>query len=93
MNQFDKYLSAEIKRFQSFRSKSLFNGETVISQGFYSKILKHWLGNGFNLEQFIFIDGERLITEPWKELEYLQLKGALNIAKCAITKLFCRNLV
>jgi len=54
------------------------SADTVLSQGFYYEIVKLWMNAGFRFDQFVFIDGEQLISSPWKELSVIEAELGLK---------------
>ena len=50
----------------------------LVTKGLYAEQQKSW-SEKFNKDQFIFVDGDKLLTDPGTELEKLQTKLKLNI--------------
>ena len=84
----EKPKSFESKVFSNIKKKKVDPKKTFINIGLYANHLKRWL-KYFDLNQFHFVSGEKLIKEPWKELRSIQL--FLNVSLAIRKKHFWFN--
>jgi [heparan sulfate]-glucosamine 3-sulfotransferase 3 len=76
----DLYI-ADSKKFRQMlykeNSTEIRSDWTIVRNGIYINSIKQWL-KYFSIEQILFVNGERLISEPHVELEKVQLFLNLN---------------